>query len=118
MPFGREVHMPLISRCALFLSFLFFLSTPAWAEMDDKKALDLVRNQMSTEGGNLDDYFVKAGKQAKLDLGWKVYPRLKGAFEVERLMLLNEKSPTSYKWMVDRTGKITPMNGKALGATR
>ncbi len=110
--------MPRISRCALFLASLLFLSSPVWAEMDDKQALDLVKNQASTEGGSLDDYFAKQTKQAKLDLGWKVYPRQNGAFEVERLMLLNEKSPTSFKWVVDRDGKIKPINGKAMGVTR
>jgi hypothetical protein len=33
-------------------------------------------------------------------------------------MLLNEKSPTSYKWVVDREGKIKAINGKAMGVTR
>jgi hypothetical protein len=111
--------MPLMrSRCALFLSSLLFLSSPAWAEMDDKQALDLVKNQASTEGGTLDAYFENQKQKAKLDLGWKVYPRQNGAFEVERLMLLNEKSPTSFKWVVDRGGKIKPINGKAIGVTR
>ncbi len=111
--------MPRTVRWPRFLILFFFLSFPAWAEMDNEKALDLVKNTTSTEGGSLDSYFEnKGGKGVVMDLGWKVYPRLNGAFEVERLMLLKEKSPTSYKWMVDRNGKITPMNGKALGVTR
>ena len=79
--------------------------------------LDRVKNQASTEGGSLDAYFEKQKSQAKLDLGWKIYPRHNGSYEVERLMLLNEKSPTSFKWVVDRDGNIKPINGKAMGVT-
>jgi len=110
--------MPRIIRCALFLSSLLFLSSTAWAEMNDKQALERVKNQPSKEGVSLDAYFEEQKSQAKMDLGWKIYPRHNGSYEVERLMLLNEKSPTSFKWVVDRDGNIKPINGKAMGVTK
>jgi hypothetical protein len=106
--------MPRTCRCALFLPF----SIPVRAETDDKQPLELVKNQACAEGGTLYAGFTNKDKRSSLDLGWKVYPGQNGAFEVERLMLLNEKSPTSYKWMVDRDGKIKAIYGKAMGVTR
>jgi hypothetical protein len=58
--------------------------------MDDKQPLELVKNQARAEAGILDACFTNKNKRSSLDLGWKVYPRQKGAFEVERLMLLNK----------------------------
>jgi hypothetical protein len=70
---------------------------PSLGRGNDKQALDLIKNKASTEGGSLDAYFEKQESQAKLDLGWKVYPRQNGAFAEEQLMFLNEKFPTNFK---------------------
>ncbi len=110
--------MPRTCRCAPFLSFFRSFSIPVRAETDDQQPLEPVKNQACAEGGTLDAYFTNKNKRSSLDLGWKVYPRQNGAFEAERLTLLNEKSPTSYKWMVDLDGKIKAIYGKAMGVTR
>lgn len=82
-----------------------------------EQAEDTVKNLPCTKGGTVDQYLTKkADIPAMEDLGWKVYPRENG-FKVERLLLLSQTMSVIYRWHVDKTGKATPINGKAMGIT-
>jgi len=51
------------------------------------------------------------------DLGWNVYPKEDG-FEVERILLKRHKMKSKYRWHVYKSGKVKPLNNKAIGITK
>ena len=77
----------------------------------------IVKNLPCSKGGTVDQYLTKKAQvPAVEDLGWNVYPR-KDGFEVERLLLLDQRMSLEYRWHVDLKGKASPVNGKAIGVT-
>ena len=89
---------------------------PEWEGWE--QAEEIVKNLPCSEGGTVDQYLTKkAAIPAVEDLGWRVYPR-KDGFEVERVLLVNQRLSAIYRWHVDKTGKATPVNGKAIGITK
>lgn len=108
-----------MKKCFLCLAIVLFVSATAFADLDYKQAESLVKNLPCTEGGTVGQYLDKKAKIPAIeDLGWKAYPRDNG-FEIERFMLLDQTMQLRYKWEVDKkTGKVTPINGKAIGITK
>jgi hypothetical protein len=110
--------LTLSSTFVLFItSFTFAADHPAeWEGWE--QAEEIVRKLPCSEGGTIDQYLTKkADIPAMEDLGWHVYPR-KDGFEVERMLLLDQRMSLLYKWHVDKSGKAKPLNGKAIGITK
>ncbi len=85
---------------------------------EPKQAVEFVKNQPCSRGGTIDQYLTNKAEIPSIeDLGWKVYPKEDG-FEVERLLLFSQKVQSKYIWHVYKTGKVTPLNGKAIGITK
>ena len=61
------------------------------------------------EGGTIDQYLTKkADIPAMEDMDWHVYPR-KDGFEVERMLLLDQRMSLLYKWKSTKANlKIRP----------
>ncbi len=71
-----------------------------------------------SKGGTVDQYLTKKAEiPAVEDLGWIRSPYENG-FNVERLLLLDQTMPLRYEWEVDKTGKVKPINGKAIEITK
>ncbi|MCK4620682.1 MAG: hypothetical protein KAT62_00565 [Desulfuromonadales bacterium] len=80
-----------------------------------KEAQQAVMQLPCKTGGTVDQYLDnKAAIPAIEDLGWHVYPTEYG-YEVERLLLLNQRMQLKYRWKYLESGEITPLNGKAIG---
>ena len=83
-----------------------------------EQAEEFVKNLPCSRWGTVDQYLTKkAESPAVEDLGWSVYPKEDG-FEVERLFLISQRIQAKYRWHVYKTGKVTPLNGKAIGITK
>jgi len=86
---------------------------------DSYKAEKIVKNLPCKTGGTVDMCLnKKSAIPAVDDQGWNVFPLSDGAFEVERLMLLNNKMQLKYKWHVNINGKAKAVNGKAIAITK
>ncbi len=95
--------------------------SPAMEKMyrDSYEAEKRVKNLPCKKGGTIDMYLNKnAAIPAIEDLGWNVFPSSDGAFDVERLMILNNKLKLKYRWHVDKYGKVKASNGKAIDITQ
>ncbi len=83
-----------------------------------EQAEEFVKNLPCSRWGTVDQYLTKkAESPATEDLGWRVYQKEDG-FEVERLFLINQKMQSKYRWHVYKTGKVKPLNSKAIGITK
>jgi len=51
------------------------------------------------------------------DLGWKVEVLPEGAYDVERALTLNSRFSISYKWHIDKDGKVEAVNKEAVEIT-
>ena len=94
--------------------------SPAMEKMyrDSYEAMKRVKNLPCKKGGTVDTYLnKKAAIPAIKDLGWNVFPSSDGGFDVERLMILNNKLKLKYRWQVDKYGTVKATNGKAIGIT-
>ena len=87
-------------------------------ELKKEQAEAFVKNLPCSRGGTVGQYLTKKAEIPSVeDLGWKVYPKEKG-FEVVRLLLTRQKILSKYRWHVFKTGKVKPLNGKAIGITK
>ncbi len=87
-------------------------------ELKKEQAEAFVKNLPCSRGGTVGQYLTKKAEIPSVeDLGWKVYPKEDG-FEVERLLLIRQKIESKYRWHVFKTGKVKPLNGKAIGITK
>ncbi len=87
-------------------------------ELREEQAEALVKNLPCSRGGTVNQFLTKKAEIPSVeDLGWHVYPKEDG-FEVERILLVRQKIQSKYKWYVYKTGKATPLNGKAIGITK
>jgi len=85
---------------------------------EEEQAVEFVKNLPCSRWGTIDQYLTKKAEISSVeDLGWKVYPKEDG-FEVERLLLIRQKIESKYRWHVYKTGKVKPLNGKAIGITK
>jgi hypothetical protein len=92
------------------------LSKPV--ELKEEQAEAFVKNLPCSRGGTVDQFLTKKAEIPSVeDLGWKVYPKENG-FEVERLLLTRQKILSKYRWHVYKTGKVKPLNNKAIGITK
>ncbi len=89
------------------------------AELSEgEQAEEIVKNLQCSRWGTVDEYLTKkAAIPSVEDLGWKVYPKDDG-FEVERTLLIRQKTESKYRWHVYETGKAKPVNGRAFGITK
>ena len=86
-------------------------------KIDWETATEMVKQLPCKKGGTIDEYLTKkAGVPAVEDLDWHTYPRDDG-FEVERFLLLNNRTQLLYKWHVSFDGNVRAINGKAMGIT-
>lgn len=120
----KKLHIIAIAIC-LFLFFIpdSFGKMYKWAGAGDSSKIDwqtateMVKKLPCKKGGTVDEYLTKkAGVPAVEDLDWHTYPRDDG-FEVERLLLLDNRLKLQYKWHVSFDGHIRAINGKAMGIT-
>ncbi|GJQ57221.1 MAG: hypothetical protein D8M57_16875 [Candidatus Scalindua sp. AMX11] len=82
-----------------------------------EQAEECVKNHPSSREGTVDYYLTKKIENKSVeDLGWQVSP-VEDGFEVERLLLVSKKMKSKYRWHVNKTGKVTPLNIKASGIT-
>ena len=87
-------------------------------ELKKEQAEAFVKNLPCSRGGTVGQYLTKKTEIPSVeDLGWKVYPKENG-FEVVRLLLTRQKILSKYRWHVYKTGKVKPLNGKAIGITK
>jgi hypothetical protein len=87
-------------------------------ELKEEQAEAFVKNLSCSRGGTVGQYLTKKAEIPSVeDLGWKVYPKENG-FEVVRLLLTRQKILSKYRWHVFKTGKVKPLNGKAIGITK
>ncbi len=87
-------------------------------ELKKEQAEAFVKNLPCSRGGTVGQYLTKKAEIPSVeDLGWKVYPKEDG-FEVERLLLIRQKIESKYRWHVYKTGKVKPLNNKAIGITK
>ncbi len=85
---------------------------------ESEQAEEFVKNLPCSRGDTIDKYLNKKAEVPSVeDLGWHVYPKEDG-FEVERLLLINQKIKSKYIWHVYKSGKAKPLNGKAFGITK
>jgi hypothetical protein len=85
---------------------------------EEEQAVEFVRKLPCSRWGTVGQYLTKKAEIPSVeDLGWKVYPKEDG-FEVERLLLIRQKIESKYRWHVYKTGKVKPLNGKAIGITK
>jgi hypothetical protein len=87
-------------------------------ELKKEQAEAFVKNLPCSRGGTVDRFLTKKAEISSVeDLGWKVYPKENG-FEVVRLLLTRQKILSKYRWHVYKTGKVKPLNNKAIGITK
>jgi hypothetical protein len=87
-------------------------------ELKGEQAEAFVKNLPCSRGGTVDQFLTKKAEIPSVeDLGWHVYPKEDG-FEVVRLLLTRQKIESKYRWHVYKTGKVEPLNGKAIGITK
>ena len=87
-------------------------------ELKEEQAEAFVKNLPCSRWGTVDQFLTKKAEIPSVeDLGWKVYPKENG-FEVVRLLLTRQKILSKYRWHVFKTGKVKPLNGKAIGITK
>ena len=87
-------------------------------ELRREQAEAFVKNLPCSRGGTVDQFLTKKAEIPSVeDLGWHVYPKEDG-FEVVRLLLTRQKIESKYRWHVYKTGKVKPLNGKAIGITK
>jgi len=87
-------------------------------ELKGEQAKAFVKNLPCSRGGTVGQYLSKKVEIPSVeDLGWKVYPKEDG-FEVERLLLTRQKIESKYRWHVYKSGKVKPVNSKAIGITK
>ncbi len=85
---------------------------------EPEQAVAFVKNLPCSRGATVDQYLTNKAEIPTIeDLGWNVYPKEDG-FEVERSLLFNQKIKSKYIWHVYKTGKVTPLNGKAIGISK
>ena len=85
---------------------------------EPKQAVEFVKNLSCSRGGTIDQYLTNKAEIPSIeDLGWKGHPKEDG-FAVVRLLLFNQKIQSKYIWHVYKMGKVTPLNGKAIGITK
>ncbi|MCP4269259.1 MAG: hypothetical protein GY777_27435 [Candidatus Brocadiaceae bacterium] len=83
-----------------------------------EQAEGFVKHMQCSRGGTIDQYLNKKAEIPSVeDLGWQVYTKEDG-FEVERKLLIRQKIESKYRWHIYKTGKVTPLNGKAIGITK
>ena len=83
-----------------------------------EQAEEFVKNLPCSRWGTVDQYLTKkAESPAVEDLGWSVYPKEDG-FEVERILLTRQKIESKYRWHIYKSGKVKPLNAKAIGITK
>ncbi|GAX60583.1 hypothetical protein SCALIN_C13_0095 [Candidatus Scalindua japonica] len=84
----------------------------------EEQAKELVKNLPCSRGGTVDQYLIKKAETLSVDdLGWQVYA-IEDGFEVERLLLTRKKIESKYRWHVYKSGKLKPLNNKAIGITK
>jgi hypothetical protein len=87
-------------------------------ELKGEQAEAFVKNLPCSRGGTVGQFLTKKAEIPSVeDLGWHVYPKEDG-FEVVRLLLTRQKIESKYRWHVYKTGKVKPLNGKAIGITK
>ncbi|MDP6923234.1 MAG: hypothetical protein R2568_09955 [Candidatus Scalindua sp.] len=87
-------------------------------ELNAEQAEAFVKNLPCSRGGTVSQFLAKKVEIPSIeDLGWHVLPKEDG-FEVERLLLTRQKIESKYIWHVYKTGKVKPVNGKAIGITK
>jgi len=85
---------------------------------DGKQAEAFVRNLPCSRGGTVEQFLTKKTEIPSVeDMGWKVYPKEDG-FEVERVLLTRQKIESKYRWHIYKSGKVKPLNAKAIGITK
>ena len=87
-------------------------------ELRGEQAEAFVKKLPCSRWGTVDQFLTKKAEIPSVeDLGWHVYPKEDG-FEVERLLLTRQKIESKYRWHVYKTGKVKPLNAKAIGITK
>ncbi len=95
-----------------------FADTSKTVELNEEQAEAFVKNLPCSRGGTVDQFLTKKAEIPSVeDLGWHVYPKEDG-FEVVRLLLTRQKIESKYRWHVYKTGKVKPLNAKAIGITK
>ncbi len=95
-----------------------FTDSDQLVELNEEQAETFVKNLPCSRGGTVNQFLTKKIEIPSIaDLGWHVHPKEDG-FEVERLLLTRQKIESKYIWYVYKTGKVKPINGKAIGITK
>ncbi len=85
---------------------------------EPEQAMEFVKNLPCSRGGTIEQYLTKKAEIPSIeDLGWHVHP-IEDGFEVERILLFSQRVQSKYRWNVYKSGKVTPLNGKAIGITK
>lgn len=85
----------------------------AWAQTDENRAEEIVKNAACNHGLNIDETLkdkIKTGSQR--DLGWQVF-REGDFYEVEKAFLVNKSMQLRFRWRVNADGSISPVSKRA-----
>ena len=95
-----------------------FIDSDKPVELNAEQAETFVKNLPCSRGGTVNQFLAKKVEIPSIeDLGWHVHPKEDG-FEVERLLLTRQKIESKYRWHVYKSGKVKPINSKAIGITK
>ena len=103
---------------ALCIMCFIILASPGYTqEINYQQAIEMVKSLPCKNGGNVDSCLAQKSRlQAVLtDVPWAAFPLEKG-YEIERVIWFEGlKSPTRYKWHVNKQGQIFWRNEHAMG---
>jgi hypothetical protein len=98
--------------CFTLLSLLIPLNN-AYAQIDEAKAEEIVKNSPCIDNVSIDDTLKdKIRIRSQRDLGWQVFKE-DDQFDVERAFLMNKSMQLRFRWHVNAEGVITPDGTRA-----
>lgn len=93
--------------------FSFFCATSAFAEMNENRAEEIVKNSICIGDQNIAEILNKKfKKRSQRDLGWRVYKE-NGQYDVEKAILISKSMRIRYRWRVSNEGEIQPISKRA-----
>ena len=93
--------------------FSFFCATSAFAEMNENRAEEIVKNSICIDDQSIAEIVSKKVKRrSQRDLGWQVYKE-GDQYDVERAILISKGMRIRYRWRVSNEGKVQPVSKRA-----
>jgi hypothetical protein len=98
--------------CFTLLNLLLAINN-AYAQLDEIKAEEIVKNSICIDNLSVDDVLKDKIKiRSQRDLGWQVYKE-DDQYDVERAFLMNKSMQLRFRWHVNKDGTIAPDGKRA-----